>query len=796
MYSSSIANKVYCLNKKLVYTFILIYPLLFSNLVLALNLPLIQDGGLTPVTAPPNYLYSKIEIGDYKNYCEYGNMPIAFSTYSLNILTVYTQIQSTNTPSIIGCMPIVNNNNEAAYRYLRFELIDKDNSCPSIKMESVNPIGDIPIDSPNVKISNQSFYHGYNEDEIYAPKIGYGNKELNYCYYLLQLLNTNRENANDKVVYFHLYPNNLDVFVKGDNYSQQYTKKNIDGINYFTSDLYEPIDKYYRLPKMDLGYFEQNNISKYWKNEDFNFNKGKYLSTNTKETNGKVEASNVMFFPGVLGSQLFQTEPYSTSTAMVWPSFSTASQIKMRISNPERIYDSTNYINPSNIHAYNDVKSIVDGGVTKTIGTLDIYKSFLDELDSLQSSNQIADYSAIPYDFRLSTDDIYCNAGMYFGIDKSRVYYDTRSNRSTSNYSKCYNSYIYGELKRLVLSSKTGHVTLIGHSYGGLVIKEILKQLEDTHDPLIGSIDKVILVAVPQAGSPEAVVSLLHGVDIGMLGYPMTAEVERDLALTFPSSYQILPNDSLIKSISNSGVNIISFKNKDLLVATSSPSDYSKSIKAYGLTIDTASELYSYILAKDNRVYATSTSDLHRAAKGISQLMDHIITEKEKLDNYVPTSTIQVTQIAGWGIPTDIGYSYDYTDPKSCTQYMATNTMMSSTPNYNCVNVGPSPLLHVTRSRNGDDTVTVPSALWMDTASHTNVKNLWVDLEAVNQTKLVIFDTHKNIFSIRSLQNVIVSILKGHITNEKYIYNKAPEYINAKTNYRNSVKNVLTFHFY
>ena len=55
-------------------------------------------------------------------------------------------------------------------------------------------------------------------------------------------------------------------------------------------------------------------------------------------------------------------------------------------------------------------------------------------------------------------------------------------------------------------SSKTGKVTIVAHSNGGLVTKLIYNQLKDKGEADL--VDKIIFVAVPEIGTPQSLPSL------------------------------------------------------------------------------------------------------------------------------------------------------------------------------------------------------------------------------------------------------------------------------------------------
>src|SRR3989338_4128619 len=97
--------------------------------------------------------------------------------------------------------------------------------------------------------------------------------------------------------------------------------------------------------------------------------------------------------------------------------------------------------------------------------------------------------------------------------------------------------YIIETLKQLAATSKTGKVTIIGHSQGGLIAKALMQQIGEAET--IALIDKVILVATPQLGTPKAVAGLLNGTQMGIIGAVSDAKV-RDLGQHTPSAFSLL----------------------------------------------------------------------------------------------------------------------------------------------------------------------------------------------------------------------------------------------------------------
>jgi hypothetical protein len=195
--------------------------------------------------------------------------------------------------------------------------------------------------------------------------------------------------------------------------------------------------------------------------------------------------SNVLFLPGIEGSQLYRPD-YNSGTDRLWePNIDSDVQDL--------------YMNPDGTSARSDI-------YTKELGVIDelpdgenIYKSFIAKMDGLKTAGTINDWEPIAYDWRLSLDDI-LNYGNDIG---GRIYY-SGDLRATST------PYVIQELRRLAATSKTGKVSIVAHSNGGLVAKRLAQLLGPEAAQLI---DKLIFVAVPQAGTPMAIAADLHGYD-------------------------------------------------------------------------------------------------------------------------------------------------------------------------------------------------------------------------------------------------------------------------------------------
>ena len=435
--------------------------------------------------------------------------------------------------------------------------------------------------------------------------------------------------------------------------------------------------------------------------------------------------SNVLFFPGLMGSRLYEQGlncgpeiiGNECGDKELWVSASDPMQEKLLLN------DQGKSINE--IYTKNDTQKLnEDGdetGIVDDIVSFNIYQSFIADLKKWKENDKIIeDYAFIPYDWRLSLDDIITN-----GIVKNsdNLFYNTSQNFSES--------FILKKLEALQKSSKSGKVTIVAHSNGGLVVKALIQKLKDTNNPLYAKIDKIIFVAVPQLGTPDALIALLHGNALGH-GLIMSAERSRQLTENMPTIYNLLPSASYFSMPQVPFVleKLVSFENNPI---------FNTQISQYGLDITSSEELKNYILGTDGR-NKPSFDDTVSPNIGNSILYSQTESVHQILDSWSPPPNTKVIQIAGWGEETIAGL--DYRTYKGAVSY--------------------KPRVVI----DGDGTVVVPSALWMSD-SDSNVERWWVDLQVYN--KLLNFNIsreHKNILEIQNLSDFIKSNITNSVFND------------------------------
>lgn len=438
--------------------------------------------------------------------------------------------------------------------------------------------------------------------------------------------------------------------------------------------------------------------------------------------------SNVLFFPGLMGSKLYEKGLDCGSDLTgeecgdkgLWLSVNDSLQEKLSLDGVGKSIE-------DDIFTKNDTQKL-DGddgetGIIDEMFGLNTYKSFLTDLKDWKQEGTIKDYAFIPYDWRFSLEDIITNGAVDADNNLS---YDTAQNFSES--------FILKKLEALQSTSKSGKVTIIAHSNGGLVTKALVQKLKDTGNPLYDKIDKIIFVAVPQVGTPDAFINLLHGADLGPGGFIMSNERSRQLAENMPTVYNLLPSSGYftMAQIPFAPDKLITFENKHL---------FDPQISKYGLDISDETELKDYVLGGDERA-KPAFEDTSHPNIGNSVLYDQAQNVHQILDIWQPSPDTKVIQVAGWGEETFAGFSY-----KSYLDFWGNEK------------ISYKPKLVV----DGDKTVVVPSALWMP-ITMPNTERLWVNLDKYNKNNTP-DRIHRDILEVSNL----LSFIKSKITNSIFI---------------------------
>lgn len=441
-----------------------------------------------------------------------------------------------------------------------------------------------------------------------------------------------------------------------------------------------------------------------------------YLESNPFEKCISDCVSNIIFIPGMQGSRLY--EQNGNKDRELWFSIKDSYHKSLFLDEEGK---SLNTIYTKN-DTRNNGEAKETGIVDEAIFGLKIYDSFINELRNLKSEKIINDYSLIPYDWRLSLEDIIRN-GKTFG--------DKNQNLSYLEPQAFDESFIYQELSKLAKSSKNGKVSIIAHSNGGLVTKALLQKLKDTENPLYDKIDKIFLVAVPQIGTPEAMIALLYGTGIGPMQLIMDKDISRGLADNMPTAYNLIPRQSYFDLVPQD-------KKENRLINFIDHQDLKDAVEKYGLEIDKLNELEEYLLGEEGRE-KPDIYDLKKANTLNINLYNNAKEVYQMLDTWQPGDNMRVIQVGGWGMETKIGL--DYKEYK--------NILLGKYLSYK-----------VRETVNGDGTVVLPSALYMNES--TNVEKWLVDLlEYRSFSGKILPIKHADILEIPQL----LSFIKSKIQN-------------------------------
>ncbi len=423
--------------------------------------------------------------------------------------------------------------------------------------------------------------------------------------------------------------------------------------------------------------------------------------------------SNVLFLPGIEASRLYKIEENSEN--QLWE--------------PNRNLDAEKLfmnVDGSSVDASIYTKDVINEAYIQTAGP-NIYKSFLNILAVLKSENNITDYSAAPYDWRYSPDDV-----VKRGIkDEEKISYLNETN----------NPYIIQELNRLASTSQTGKVTIVAHSNGGLVTKALMQKLKNDNNPLLNKIDKIVFVAVPHLGTPSAIPALLNGYNQGITPF-LDAYVARGLGQNLPGAYTLLPSDKYFTYIDNP---VMQFD-----ASLSSWAD------KFGDEIHSKELQHNFLIDMFERV-ESSNADTDSPSYLRESFLNNAELAHEVYDNWTPPDGVEMIDIAGWGIPTTI----------SGVKYVKEKDKIK---------------LYPTWTIDGDGTVVTPSALWAN--DYASTSRYWVNERLWNVDHPYVFidpfsiyaKDHKSILDIFELNNFIKNniILETSITLPTYISTTTP----------------------
>ncbi|MDX9856085.1 MAG: hypothetical protein RBS86_04720 [Candidatus Moranbacteria bacterium] len=450
--------------------------------------------------------------------------------------------------------------------------------------------------------------------------------------------------------------------------------------------------------------------------------------------------SNVMFLPGIKASQLYMEEEDGDEDQL-WPPNYFGNDLE------ELMLDADG-------NSLNDVytKDVLEETPTGS----NIYKSFLSDLSDLKNSGTINDFETFVYDWRQSVEDVAKNGTPYEGDITKMALVD---------------------LQNLAGKSKSGKVTLVAHSNGGLLAKAMMLELE--RQGMAELVDKIIFVGSPQMGTPLAILSLLYGYDEALAwGTLMSREEARTLAENMPGAYGLLPSQEYLSRMEKPFINFSSENTR-----------YESFKDAYGESIGDYSEFKDFLLAVRDKREKPEADEVEFENVLNSGILKKAGEMHARIDDWVPPAGTEVIQIAGWGIDTVSGVDFSEKETVKCV-------MMPGAKIPACVNTGEyEPMYEPKFTVDGDAVVVTPSALMFSEAE--NAKRYWLDLYGYNDQYFTINRNHGSIFESEPvLQFISQSIMDNDDPNIEYLIKNRPENNEENSRLRMSLYSPLDIHLY
>jgi pimeloyl-ACP methyl ester carboxylesterase len=243
-------------------------------------------------------------------------------------------------------------------------------------------------------------------------------------------------------------------------------------------------------------------------------------------TTAVVCCSNVLFLPGIEASRLYSNQ---NSTDKLWE--------PLRNADVQNLFMTTagTSVNPS----------IYANGIIDSAYGFGIYNNFIAMMNNVVHSKTINAWEPFAYDWRFGVDS-FLNGGNSISNTNSIHGANNRNGTTSAASSKLLSDFL-----TLASSSKTGKVTIVAHSDGGLLAKMLAKTLADSGKASL--IDKMVMVAVPELGTPQAIVGLLHGDGEDILdGLILGKSTARELGDNAPGAYGLLPSKDYFSAIAGS----------------------------------------------------------------------------------------------------------------------------------------------------------------------------------------------------------------------------------------------------
>ncbi|MCR4330410.1 MAG: hypothetical protein NUV49_00810 [Patescibacteria group bacterium] len=382
--------------------------------------------------------------------------------------------------------------------------------------------------------------------------------------------------------------------------------------------------------------------------------------------------------------------------------------------------------------------------------TINIYKGFLEHMNAMVATGDIKEFESLPYDWRMDVRDV-----------ATRVI-PLRNSGYT----------MVSRVEEMASASPTGKVTIITHSNGGLVAKELINELERQGKAHL--VDRVIMVAAPELGTPKAILEMLHGPDFFFPNFP-SKEVTRELAENMKSAYTLLPSQEYFNRLGTSIRPVIEFD---------AATPVTEALRAiYGDSISDYDALRRFLRGE----YGGRAEPLSGEVNIPNILKEHFLVNAEdrhkELDPWAPPEGIDVIEVVGGGLDTPRGIRYESAEKNVCNEDLSVCQVTDV--------IDPQPLI----TSEGDGTVVSVSA------EALGGERYYVEMDKYNFSGLLgstINRSHKNILEIEPLQNLITTLIKHEATSTlpAFVSSSTPTVSDPTKRLRVSVHSPVSLHLY
>lgn len=372
-----------------------------------------------------------------------------------------------------------------------------------------------------------------------------------------------------------------------------------------------------------------------------------------------------------------------------------------------------------------------------------IYLGFTDFLDELAAEHVISGWQALPYDWRAD--------------------------------SSAYLNSLVTQLEALAATAPQSQLIIIGHSNGGLVGKELLMHLENlktqhTSD-LIDRVDRLMLVATPQLGTPKAIAGLLHGHDQELLkGIILNNATARGMGENMFSAYTLLPSAQYFQRVLDP---VITFD--------PSVNQFKPFTTLYGTGITSANKLLEFLMGDSAARAEPDAADIISPNVLDSTMLANAAQKQQTLEAWTPPAHLTVTQIAGWGL-----------DTLRTIKYTAKPTLVCGTTATLFCRGGYTLDYEPIFTSDGDKTVVIPSAIAMnEEIFYLNIPQQNNNFQGLSRNR-----EHLDILEVKSVQDLLKNILIDDDVLPPHITKTKPEAINEDKKLRVSVHSPVSLDIY